>query len=168
MDGKLGPDYYVTDLISDILSNGHSSRMYRRLVMEEKMFGELDAYISGDTGPGLFTVAGKLIEGVSFEKAEKAVWEELEKLKDDCVPEKELRKVINKVEADLVYSEISYLNKAMSLAGFELLGDAGLINRQIGYYNEVTPGRIFDVANKVFRKENCSTLYYERTTNGKK
>ncbi len=166
MDGKMGPDYYVTDLISDILSNGHSSRMYRRLVMEEKLFSELDAYISGDTDPGLFSVSGKLIEGISFEKAEKAVWEELSKLKNDSVPSNELRKEINKVEANLVYSEISYLNKAMSLAGFELLGDAGLINRQIGFYNDVTPERIFDVANKVFRKENCSTLYYEREKNG--
>ncbi|MBN1925425.1 MAG: insulinase family protein [Prolixibacteraceae bacterium] len=166
MDGKLGADYYVTDLISDILSNGHSSRMYRRLVIEEKLFGELDAYISGDTDPGLFTVAGKLIEGVTFDKAGKAVWDELEKLKNESVPDKELRKVINKVEANLVYSEISYLNKAMSLAGFELLGDVGLINRQIGLYNEVTPERIAEVANKVFRIENCSTLYYERTTKG--
>ena len=160
MDAKMGPDYYTTDLISDILSSGHSSRMYRKLVVEAGMFGELDAYVSGDVDPGLFTVAGKLIEGVSIEQAEKAIWDELELFKTESIPETELQKVINKVEANLVYSEIGYLNKAMSLAAFELLGDAALINQQKSFYQQVTSGNLREVAQKLFTRENCSTLYY--------
>ena len=162
MDRKMGPDYYTTDLISDILSNGHSSRMYRKLIIEQGLFGELDAYISGDVDPGLFTVAGKLIEGISMEQAEKAVWEELNKLKTELIDASELQKVINKAEANLIYSEISYLNKAMALGTFELLGDANLINLQYEYYREVNPEKLKDVANKLFTKENCSTLYYHK------
>jgi len=162
MSEKMSSDYYTTDLISDILSNGNSSRLYRRLIIEEQLFGELDAYISGDNDPGLFTIAGKLIEGVTFEQAEKAVWEELEKMKNEQIPTVELQKVINKVEANLVYSEISYLNKAMALATFELLGDADLINKQYQFYHEVTSERISNVATKLFQKTNCSTLYYKK------
>jgi predicted Zn-dependent peptidase len=162
MAEKLSPDYYTSDLISDILSNGNSSRLYRRLIIEEQLFGELDAYISGDNDPGLFTVAGKLIDGVSFDQAEKAIWEELEKLKTTPIPDNELRKVINKVEANLVYSEISYLNKAMALAAFELMGDADLINKQHLFYRAVTTEKIQQLATKMFRKENCSTLYYKK------
>lgn len=162
MDKKLGPDYCTTDLISDILSNGQSSRLYRKLVIEEGLFGELDAYVSGDVDPGLFTVAGKLIEGVSIEKAEKAIWDELNALKNNLIDSTELQKVINKVEANLIYSEIGYLNKAMSLAGFELLGDAGLINCQNELYREVTAEKLNAVAQKMFTKENCSTLYYHK------
>lgn len=160
MDGKTGQDYYTTDLISDILSSGHSSRMYRKLVVEEGLFGELDAYVSGDFDPGLFTVAGKLIEGVSVEQAEKAIWDELNRFKNEVIPENELQKVINKAEANLVYSEIGYLNKAISLATFELLGDAALINQQKAFYQRVSANNLSAVAQKLFTRENCSTLYY--------
>lgn len=162
MDGKLGADYFTTDLISDILSNGNSSRMYRKLIVEQGLFGELDAYISGDVDPGLFTVAGKLIEGVSMEQAEKAIWEELDKLRNELINSEELQKVINKVEANLIFSEIGYLNKAMSLGSFELLGDANLINLQDQRYREVTSEKLKDVANRLFTRENCSILYYHK------
>jgi zinc protease len=162
MDRKLTPDYYATDLISDILSNGHSSRLYRHLVVEQGLFGELDAFISGDDDPGLFTISGKLSSGISFEQAESAVWKELEIFKLEKVEENELQKVINKVEANLIFSEISYLNKAMSLASFELLGDASLINSQAEMYRHVTSQKLNEVANSIFQRENCSTLYYQK------
>jgi len=162
MDRKLTPDYYTTDLISDILSNGQSSRLYRRLVVEKGLFGELDAFISGDDDPGLFTISGKLISTVSFEQAEEAIWNEIELFKQEKVEDIELQKVINKVEANLIFSEISYLNKAMSLANFELLGDASLINGQAEMYRQVTPQKMQDVANAMFQRENCSILYYQK------
>jgi predicted Zn-dependent peptidase len=162
MGRKLTPDYYTTDLISDILSNGHSSRLYRRLVVEKGLFGELDAFISGDDDPGLFTISGKLISDVSFEQAERAIWDEIELFKQEKVEDKELQKVINKMEANLVFSEINFLNKAMSLANFELLGDASLINSQAEMYRQVTPQKLNDVANSLFHRENCSTLYYQK------
>ncbi len=162
MDRKLTPNYYTTDLISDILSNGNSSRLYRHLVVEQGLFGELDAFISGDDDPGLFLVSGKLIPGVSYEQAESAIWNELERFKQEKVVEIELQKVINKVEANLIFSEINFLNKAMALASYELLGDASLINSQGDRYRQVTPQRLYDVANQIFRRENCSTLYYQK------
>ena len=73
----------------------------------------------------------------------------------------ELDKVINKVEATLVYSEINSLNRAMSLAFFELLGNASLINEEAGKYRNVTASEIKTVAQELFRKTNCSTLYYK-------
>jgi len=162
MDRKLGDDYYATDLLSDILSSGNSSRLYRKLIVEEGLFSELDAYISGDVDPGLFSVAGKLIEGMTMEQAEKAIWDELDKMKNTLVDAVELQKVINKVEANLIYSEIGYLNKAMALAAFELLGDASLINTQGDNYRKVTPEKLRDLANRLFTRENCSTLYYKK------
>lgn len=162
MDRKLGDDYYATDLLSDILSSGNSSRLYRKLIVEDGLFSELDAYVSGDVDPGLFSVAGKLIEGITMEQAEKAIWDELDKMKNTLVDAVELQKVINKVEANLIYSEIGYLNKAMALAAFELLGDASLINTQGDNYRKVTPEKLRDLANRLFTRENCSTLYYKK------
>jgi len=133
--------------------------------MEKGLFGEIDAYITGDNDPGLFIVAGKLTEGVNIEQAEKEIWNELDCLCREMVPDDELQKVINKAEANLLYSEISFLNKAIGLAAFELLGDAGLINEQANLYRRVTPHQVNQVALDLFRKENCSTLYYLKKEN---
>ncbi len=165
MGGKLDANYYATDLISDLLSNGESSRLFRRLLMEKGLFGEIDAYISGDNDPGLFIIAGKLAEGACMEQAESEIWKELELLGKDSVSETELQKVINKAEANLLYSEISFLNKAIGLAAFELLGDADLINEQAKLYRSVTLNQVKQVARNLFRKENCSTLYYLKKEN---
>lgn len=160
MDKRLSQGYYAADLISDILSSGNSSRMYRHLVVEKQLFGELDAYISGDNDPGLFLISGKLISGITMEDAEKAIWDELETIKNEWIEEEELQKVINKVEANMVFSEISYLNKAMNLAALELLDDAELINKQISHYRAISEEEINKTANALFQKDNCSTLYY--------
>ena len=160
MTDRLDPMYYATDLVSDVLSNGNSSRMYQNLVQKEKLFTELDAYLSGDFEPGLFVVSGKPSDGVSLETARKAIEAELERMKQDRVPEYELEKVKNKVEANIVYGEMNYLTKAMNLATNEILQDASLINTQVESYRAVTPEQIQKVSQRIFRPENCSVLNY--------
>ncbi len=162
MDGRLAPDYHTTDLISDILSNGESSRLYQRLIKEQGLFSEINAFISGDTDPGLFIITGKLIDGISHEQAEEAIFAEIKKIKTEhCAPE-ELEKVQNKIEASQEFSEMSALNKAMNLAFFEFLGDAALINQEIARYKEVKSTDIKRVAGKIFQTENTSLIRYKR------
>jgi predicted Zn-dependent peptidase len=160
MCDRKSKDYYATDLISDILSNGKSSRLVQRLVKEQKIFSKINAYITGDIDPGLFIVTGDISKGVSFEEAQDAVRVELNKMMQEKVDVEELNKVKNKVEANLVYSEINVLNRAMSLAYFELLGDANMINKEVDEYQKVTPEQIQDVAKELFREDNCSELMY--------
>lgn len=160
ISGRLEADYYATDLLSDVLSNGASARLYRRLLKERRLFNHIDAYISGNIDPGLLIIEGKPAEGVSMEDAKAAIWAELEELKQDLIPEKELVKYKNKIESTLVFSEISILNKAINLAFFELLGDIDLINREKSIYQEVTLEDIQRLAKTIFVKENCSELHY--------
>lgn len=160
MADHLSHDYYATDLISDVLSNGNSSRMYVNLVQKQKLFTELDAYLSGDFEPGLFVVSGKPSDGVSLETARKAIESELDRMKQELVPERELEKVKNKVEANIVYGEMNYLTKGMNLATNEILSDASLINSQVELYRAVTTEQIREVARQIFRPENCSVLNY--------
>jgi len=161
MCGRNHDDYYATDLISDILSNGKSSRMNQKLVKEQKFFSSISAYITGDVDPGLFIVNGNLNPGVTFEQAETAIRQELDQLMHGKVEENELAKVKNKVEANLVYSEINILNKAMNLAYFEYLGNASIINQETQKYQQVTPVDIQRVARNIFQNSNCSTLNYQ-------
>lgn len=157
---RLHPDYQIADLITDILSRGTSSRLYRRLVKEKQLFSEINAYILGSLDHNLLVVEGKPSSETSIAQAEEAIWEELEALKQGLVSSEELTKVKNKIESTLVFSELSILDKAMNLAFYELLGDAGYYNQEAEKYLEVTTENIKRVALDTFQKENSSTLIY--------
>lgn len=160
MPARTDKFYHACDLLSDILSNGKSARLYNSLVKEQKLFTEINAYIMGDIEPGMFVIQGKLSDGVDVKVANKAIENELEKVANEKIEEKELQKVKNKVESTLTFSEMSILNKAMNLAYYELLGNADLINSEINRYAEVSSADIQKMANEILVKNNCSTLYY--------
>jgi predicted Zn-dependent peptidase len=153
--------YYATDLISDILSQGNSSRLHKSLIKDKKLFSDIHAYVMGELDEGLFIVSGKLIDGVTMEQADAAINEELDKIKNILVTSDELTKVKNKTEATHIFGEMEVLNKATNLAVSELLGSADLINQEVDKYLNVTAEEIKQVATKIFKKENCSTLYYK-------
>ncbi len=161
MCARLDKEYYATDLLSDILSFGDSSRLYKTLVKKLKLFSKINAYHLGHFDKGIFIISGQLVKNVSFEKAENALNQLLEEMKTDLISEEELTKVNNKVEANYIFSEMSVLNKAMNLSIYELLGDADLINKEIDLYKQVTRGQIKTLSNNMFRNTNCSTLYYK-------
>ena len=161
MTARLHPDYYATDLLSDILCNGGSSRLYRSLLKERRLFTSIDCYLTGSIDPGLVIIEGKPAEGVTLEQAEAAIWEELDRIRTEPVDPLELEKVVNKVESALVFSEASILNKALNLSFFEVLDKAELINEEVDRYAEVTVADIQRVAREVLTRENCSQLYYK-------
>ncbi len=161
MVNRKHPDYYATDLLSDILSRGNSSRFYQRLIKEKQMFTELDAYISGDMDEGLLIVAGKLNPNMDIPTAEKAIEEELNELSLNLVSDDELDKVKNKIISSHQFSINSPLNKAMTLAISDLIDSPDLINKEVGFYEKVTTEDIHRIAKEVFQSSNCSTLYYK-------
>ena len=60
----------------------------------------------------------------------------------------------------MAFEDMSLTNRAASLAIYELMGDANLINTELSRYQQVTPEKILEESRKIFTKENCSTLYY--------
>ncbi|CAG5084536.1 M16 family metallopeptidase [Parvicella tangerina] len=161
MCSRTDPNYHATDLISDILSRGRSSRLFKGLVLENPKFNEISAYVSGSIDNGLFMVTGKPAEGVSLKEAQELIWEYLEDLKSTLVTERELEKVKNKVESSNVFGEMTVLNKAMSLCFYELIADADAINHEVEKYKKVKLEDIKQIAGEIFRKENCSVLNYK-------
>ena len=160
MPSRTEAGYYAADLISDILSRGNSSRLFRNLLKDQKLFSDINAYLTGSLDAGLFVVEGKPLPGISMEVAEAAIWKELERISKELVPVDELTKVKNKMESTMVFSEMSLLDKAMNLAYFELLGDANQLNSETQKYLDVSAEEIRTQAAHIFRKENSSTLYY--------
>lgn len=159
---KNDSDFHTTDLLSDILSLGSSSRFHVSLIKEKKLFSEINAYVMGSFDEGLFVISGKLLDGVSFDEAENSIEIELKKLKENLISEKELQKVKNKIESTNQFSETNVLNKAMNLAFAELLGDANDVNFEVEKYNIVSANDIHRVANEILISSNCSTLIYAK------
>ncbi len=161
MCNRTNPNYYATDLLSDILSNGDSSRLYKSLIKDKKIFSNLGAYISGSIENGLFSFNGKLNKNVLFETAEFELENEVNKLINKKATETELQKVKNKIESRFVFAETNVLNKAMSLSYFELIGNADDVNTEVEKYNRVTIEDIQKSAQKIFKKENSNTIHYK-------
>lgn len=160
MCGSLHPDYFAYDILSDILSNGNSSRLIQQLMHKTPLFSTIDAFIQGSIDPGFFQIVGKPLPGVSLEEAETAVFRVLEELAEEPIALSELEKVRNKFESAQIFGNTNYQNLARNLAYYENLGDAGLINKEVERYRSITPEKLQEVARKVFVREKCSSLYY--------
>ena len=160
MSARLDDGYYAAELITDILSGGGSSRLYQALVKEQQLFSNIECYHFGSADTGLLTIEGKLVKGVKMEDADKAVEVEVEKITQQLIEEKELEKVKNKTEASLAFEDMSVMSRASSLANYELLGDAGLINEELTKYHSITREDIRRYAQQIFDTNNCNTLYY--------
>jgi predicted Zn-dependent peptidase len=160
MGSRADDNYHTIDVISDILSRGNSSRLYKSLIKDKQLFSEINAYVMGDFDKGLFVISGKIPDHVKMEDAEQGIFEEISKLKSTLVDPLELQKCKNKVESSVTFSETDVLTKATNLAISELLGDADLINQEIKKYANVSRENIIEQANLLLDENNCSTLYY--------
>lgn len=160
MPERSHPDYFIYDLITDILSSGNTSRLYQSLVKEQQIFTEIGAYVMGSYDPGLIVVSGKLDKKFSMQDGEKAIWAELDRLQSSPVKEAELQKVKNKLDTREKFSLMNILNIAMKLATSELLGDANKINTELDSYNKIELKDIERISKDVFRIENSNVLEY--------
>lgn len=161
MCDRLAPEYYATDLLSDVLGRSKSSRLYHKLVEERRMLTSVSASILGSIDNGLFTVSAKPAQGVSLEEADQAIGEVIAEVQADLLAEGELQKVKNQAESTLIFGEMEVLNRAMGLAYAAVLGNPDLINQEADKIQAVTAADIRQVAQQVLRPENCSTLYYQ-------
>jgi zinc protease len=157
---RLDNRYYVADLITEIMSGGGSSRLFQALVKEKQLFSNIDCYHMGTIDAGLLTVSGKLVKGIKPEDAEKAIEAEIQKLRTTLISNEELQKVKNKTESIIAFEDMALGSRANSLAMYELLGDANLINTELSKYHEVTAQQIMEECNIIFEESNSNTLYY--------
>ena len=160
IEARLDKGYYVADLITEILGGGGSSRLYQALVKEKQLFSSLDCYHFGSIDKGLLAIEGKLVKGVKIEDADAAVNEQLLKIKTDLIEDNELQKVKNKTESVIAFEDMSIMSRASSLANYELLGDANLMNTELERYQSVTAADIREYSRIIFNENNSNTLYY--------
>jgi predicted Zn-dependent peptidase len=160
MSSRFEQDYYATDLLTDILGGGASSRLYQALVKEKQLFAQINCYHFGSLDKGLFTIEGQLVKGVEMKHAEDAIEFELNKVRTELIDERELQKVKNKTESVMAFEDMSVMNRAGSLAFYELLGDGNLMNEEFKKYQDVTTADLQRIANDVLKDTNSNTIWY--------
>lgn len=157
---RLSPGYYYADIITEILGNGHASRLFQKLVKEKQLFSQISCYHTGSLDAGLLVITGKLIKGVTLEEANAAIDAEIEDLIQNAFSEAELAKAKNKIESAITFEDMSLLARANNLAFYELLGDAEMMNAEMDKYQSADAHEIQAYVREIFRKENCNTLFY--------
>ena len=160
MGDRLSRDFFLGDMTSDLLAGGDSARLYERLIKRKRLFASTNAYISGDVDRGMFVFTGQLLPSTTEAEAEAAIWEEIDDMKAGNITEYEMEKVKNKFEANTLFGELNVMNKAMNLGYYEMIGDLGLINREVEIYRSLQATDVADFSKRTFRTENSSTLIY--------
>lgn len=154
------PDYIPADLITDILASGRSSRFYRELFMSTNLFTEVNASILGSEEPGLLLVTARLCDNsdITVDRAEKLLWDQLDRIANERVTESELQRAVNRYESENTFSAINFLNRADMLAMSQLHNED--INSILPKYRAITVDDIQRVAKGIFRSDNSATLIY--------
>lgn len=151
------PDDAVCEIIEALLSYGRTSRFYKRLVEEEKIAVEASAFngFPGKRYPNLFAIFAASRHPHTSGELEKAILQELDRLKSEPVPEQELQKVKNQIRTDFLRKLNSNSTLAYWLSyGQSLFGDWRYISERLKAYEKVTPEDVRRVAQKYFTSRN--------------
>lgn len=154
-------DFYPLVLLTNILSSGESSRLYRNLVYEKRIAQEVEAYVVAMEEPGLLLVNATAMQGHGADTLEEEIEREVELLKTTPAAAKELEKVKNQTESSMTFGKQRVDQKADLLAHYVTLrGDPHQLNREIERYLQVTLQDIVRVARQYLTKTNRTVLHY--------
>lgn len=154
-------DYYAIKMLSTLLSQGQSSRLYKTLVDEQQKAVQVANIPLDLEDPGLSINFGIANMGVNSADLEAAMDVEVAKIREELISDLELQKLRNQVENNFISSNTTVAAIAGSLATYEMFfGDANLINTEIDRYMKVTKEDIRRVAKKYFHKNNRVVLHY--------
>jgi predicted Zn-dependent peptidase len=160
------PDDAVYDAISDIFSNGRTGRLYKKLVVEQKIapFAEGLSGFPGDKFPGLYVFAAVPLPGHTDDEIEASIHKELERLKTEDVSDAELERFKTRAKADKLRGLADNAGLAEQLADYQTkFGDWREMFREIAKIDAVTKADIRRVANKTFTASNRTTGRIEFT-----
>lgn len=154
-------EYYAVEMLTTLLADGQSSRLYKSLVDNQQIALTSGAFPVATEDPGLFVALAVANMGIEAENLEAAMDVEIERLKTELISEHEFQKIRNQKENDFYTANGSMAGIAQNLASYHVFyGDAGLINTEIDRYMAVTREDIQKAAQKYLRKENRVVLYY--------
>ena len=154
-------DYYAVQLLTQLLSQGKSSRFEKEIVDKQQKAVQAGAFDLGNEEPGMAIMLGIANSGIKPEVLEASMLAEIEKVKKDGITEEEYKKLQNQAESDFISQNQKDIGVATNLATYYTFqGNANLINTDLERYKKVTKDDIKRVANKYLTKENRLVVYY--------
>ncbi|PRX56602.1 M16 family metallopeptidase [Flagellimonas meridianipacifica] len=154
-------DAYVLDMISTYLSDGRSSKLYKKMVDDQKQALQVGAFNIGQEDYGMYLVFALPVGETSLEVLQTEMEEEVAKVRDELISERDYQKLQNKFENDFVNANSGVEGIANSLARYYLLyGDTNLINKEIDIYRSVTREEIKEVASKYLKPNQSVIINY--------
>lgn len=150
--------YYIADLLTDLLSNGKSGLLFQQLVKGKQVASQANAFMWGMYHPGALSIDAHLADGVSVETYEAALRECLVSLQH--LGEDDVQRMKNRLEATFTLQNTTLLNKAMSFAIADAIGDPNLVNTTAAIYQSITLEEVREAAKAFLGEENSSTLVY--------
>lgn len=154
-------EYFIFDMLTDILGDGESSRLYLELVYKNQTCSEIGSYIDAKEKAGVLYIYAILMPGKTVAKAQEDIDKILLDIQNGGLSETEVQKAKNKVDARTIYRRQTILSKAELLAHYKTFyNDAELINTVQLNYDKITKEEIIDAADKYLNKDNRVVLYY--------
>lgn len=154
-------DYYAIDMLTTLLSNGQSSKLYKTLVDKEQKALYVGAFPAGLEDPGLFVTVGIANAGVDASSLDESIDEIIENARNNLITDSEYKKLRNQVESQFVNSNTTVAGIAENLANYYMFyDDTNLINNELDRYLKVSKEDIQKAAQKYLKKENRVVLYY--------
>jgi len=158
-------DARVLDLISSYLSDGKSSKLYKKIVDEKKMALQIGAIGLSEEDYGMYIIYGLPMGTVTSADLLKEIDEEIVKIQTDLISEKDYQKLQNTFDNQFVNANSNVEGIAENLAKFHLLyGDVNLINNEIELFHSITREEIRDVAKKYLNPNQRLILDYVPST----
>ena len=152
------PDQPKLSAISELLSSGKSSRLYRTLVDEKRLVNQIHAYNMETIDPGVFLFLAIANKGVSAEKIEKEIWKEIAKLQKNGVKQSELDKIKISTKSDFIYSLESSTSVAELFGGYLARGDLAPLERYEDSIKALTSKDIQEMAKRYFNPAASTTI----------
>lgn len=154
-------DAYVLDMISTYLSDGKSSKLYKKMVDDQKQALQVGAFNIGQEDYGMYLVFALPVGETALEVLLEEMEEEVTKVREELISERDYQKLQNKFENDFVNSNSSVEGIANSLArNYLLYGDTNLINKEIDIYRSITREEIKEVADKYLKPNQNVIINY--------
>jgi predicted Zn-dependent peptidase len=156
---RLTADDDALQVLGTVLSSGRSSRFFQKIVREQQLAPNVNAFRDGAIGPGLFRIIGTVTPGKTPEALEAAVLAEIERVKNEPIADWELEKARNNAKRAVVGGLTSSLQRATQLAEFAAsYGDPNLINQRVDRIQKVTAADVQRVAKTYLTAENRTVV----------
>jgi len=161
MGGRLSPDFYAFDLLSDMLGSGKSSFLHQEFVEKKHLFTDISSSITATYDPGIFMISGRPAEGISLQKANDALDNYLYSFTKHAKMEHSLQKVKNSVESILLKNEIKIEDRASILALSETFHSVEKFQNDRDHYFDVSENQLDILFKNTIISKNETTLFYQ-------